>query len=67
MAEHTGTHVAAPAHIHPSMMDHTIDTIDVGWQKHWKTGEEGAFYAVNAPGLDESTVKLLSQRGSLRA
>jgi arylformamidase len=27
MAEHTGAHVDAPAHIHPGMMDSTIDTI----------------------------------------
>jgi kynurenine formamidase len=112
MAEHTATHVDAPAHIHPSMMDHTIDRIaagalfaqavkyplhrlglgpgdlatgdqilaleeqmgdrvaegeiallDFGWQKHWKTGTDGAFYAVNAPGLDESAAKLLGMRG----
>lgn len=27
MAEHTGSHIDAPAHIHPEMMDHTIDTV----------------------------------------
>lgn len=27
MAEHTGSHVDAPAHIHRTMMDHTIDTL----------------------------------------
>ena len=26
-AEHTGAHVDAPAHIHPDMMEHTIDTL----------------------------------------
>jgi arylformamidase len=29
MAEHTGAHIDAPAHVHPGMMDHTIDTIPV--------------------------------------
>lgn len=30
MAEHTGAHVDAPAHIHPHMMEHTIDTVPPG-------------------------------------
>ena len=29
MAEHTGAHVDVPSHIHPSMMDHTVDVIPV--------------------------------------
>jgi arylformamidase len=29
LAEHTGSHIDAPAHIHPTMMDHTIDTVPV--------------------------------------
>jgi arylformamidase len=29
LAEHTGAHIDAPAHVHPGMMDHTIDTIPV--------------------------------------
>ncbi|MCY7418454.1 MAG: cyclase family protein [Chloroflexi bacterium] len=29
MAEHTGAHIDVPSHIHPSMMDHTVDVIPV--------------------------------------
>jgi arylformamidase len=29
LAEHTGSHIDAPAHIHPNMMEHTIETIPV--------------------------------------
>jgi kynurenine formamidase len=29
LAEHTGSHIDAPAHIHPNMMDHTIETVPV--------------------------------------
>jgi kynurenine formamidase len=112
MAEHTGAHVDAPAHIHRDMMDVTIDTVDparligeavvyrlcdlglgagdlatdrdllrleegmneragrgdiailnFGWQKYWKTGGEGKYYAGNAPGLDEAAVRMLYERG----
>lgn len=29
MAEHTGAHIDVPSHIHPTMMDHTVDVIPV--------------------------------------
>jgi arylformamidase len=112
MAEHTGSHVDSPAHIHASMMDRTIDTfaadalvgeavvyhleplglgpgdqasagslerleaetatkaargdivlLDFGWHRYWKAGREGRFYTLNSPGLDESAVRLLAERG----
>ncbi|MGI9862896.1 cyclase family protein [Moorella naiadis] len=111
MAEHTGAHVDAPAHIHPHMMENTIDKVPVnyliapavvynleslglspgeqaraadililedemktgsragdvvllrfGWQKYWRTDKMWKWYAENAPGLDESAVKLLAER-----
>ena len=37
--------------------------LNFGWQKYWKTGKSGKFYAQNAPGLDESAAKLLVERG----
>ena len=40
-----------------------IALLNFGWQKYWKTGKSGKFYAQNAPGLDESAAKLLVERG----
>lgn len=40
-----------------------IALINFGWMKHWKLDSDGYFYATNSPGLDESAVKLLYDRG----
>ena len=41
-----------------------IALINFGWmQKHWKLDKEGYYYATNSPGMDESAVKLLYDRG----
>jgi kynurenine formamidase len=40
-----------------------IALLNFGWQKYWKTGNGGKFYVYNAPGLDESAAKLLTERG----
>lgn len=41
-----------------------IALINFGWmKKYWKLDVEGFYYATNSPGLDESAVKLLYDRG----
>jgi kynurenine formamidase len=42
-----------------------IVLINFGWlARHWKVGPEAKFYASNQPGLDESAVKLIYERGA---
>jgi kynurenine formamidase len=41
-----------------------IALINFGWfARHWRTDSEARFYVTNQPGLDESAVKLLYERG----
>jgi len=40
-----------------------IALLHFGWMKHWRTDGGWRFYAENEPGLDESAVKLLAERG----
>lgn len=42
-----------------------IVLINFGWlARHWRTDEQSSFYVRNQPGLDESAVKLLYERGA---
>lgn len=40
-----------------------IALLNFGWEKYWKIGAEGKFYANNAPGFHESAAKFFSDRG----
>ncbi|MCX7825178.1 MAG: cyclase family protein [Verrucomicrobiae bacterium] len=40
-----------------------IALLHFGWMRHWRADRAAQFYATNAPGLDESAVKLLADRG----
>jgi kynurenine formamidase len=112
IAEHTGAHVDAPAHMVPARMADTVEKLPIdamiapavvydfaprnlgpgdllsaedflawerehnervgageiallhfGWMRYWRTDSGWRFFATNEPGLDESAVKLLADRG----
>lgn len=50
---------------HGQIQPGDIVLINFGWYaRHWKVGPEAKFYASNQPGLDESAVKLIYERGA---
>jgi arylformamidase len=49
---------------HGEIRSGDIVLINFGWfARHWRTDEQAQFYVNNQPGLDESAVKLLYERG----
>ncbi|HET7055087.1 MAG TPA: cyclase family protein [Thermomicrobiales bacterium] len=49
---------------HSRIQPGEIVLINFGWlARHWRTDEQARYYVTNQPGLDESAVKLLYERG----
>lgn len=49
---------------HGQIRDGDIVLINFGWlARHWRTDEQARYYVTNQPGLDESAVELLYERG----
>jgi arylformamidase len=50
---------------HEEIRPDDIVLINFGWYaRHWRTDEQARFYASNQPGLDESAVEYIHQRGA---
>ena len=50
---------------HGAIRHGDIVLINFGWfARHWRTDEQARYYASNQPGLDESAVKLIYERGA---
>jgi kynurenine formamidase len=50
---------------HGSIRNGDIVLLNFGWlARHWRTDPEARYYASNQPGLDESAVRLIYERGA---
>ncbi len=54
--------LALEASMGEAVKENEIALLKYGWDRYWKIDDEAGYYAKNAPGLDESAVRLFYER-----